>query len=89
MLQNQNPFFELSSQLDRIEKSLAHITEVKNKTSQDDSLLTIDEAALFLKIPKKTLYQYTSKRIIPYKKPRKKLLFKKEDLLSWLNSHSK
>lgn len=89
MTNNPNPFDELSNKLDRIEKRLDQISDDKQAPKEGDALLTIDEAAAYLKIAKKTLYQYTSRRIIPYIKPGKHLLFKKADLLTWLNSHSK
>ncbi len=87
MANNTNPFNELSNQLDRIEKRLDQMSVIRQPVQEE--ILTIDEAELFTRIPKKTLYQYTSRRIIPYIKPGKHLLFRKTDLLDWLNSHSK
>ncbi len=42
--------------------------------------LTAEEAATYLGIAKITLYTYTSKRIIPYYKSRRKIYIKLSDL---------
>jgi excisionase family DNA binding protein len=49
--------------------------------------LSLQEAALFLKISKSTLYKKTSLRELPFTKPGGKLiLFLKQDLTNYLNS---
>jgi len=44
------------------------------------TFLTAEEAATYLGIAKITLYTYTSKRIIPYYKSRRKIYIKISDL---------
>ncbi len=44
------------------------------------TFLTAEEAAAYLGIAKITLYTYTSKRIIPYYKSRRKIYIKLADL---------
>ena len=44
------------------------------------AFLTAEEAAAYLGIAKITLYTYTSKRIIPYYKSRRKIYIKLADL---------
>lgn len=49
-----------------------------------DQFLTIDEVAVYLKIPKSTLYKLSQKRIIPCCKIGKQLRFRKSSLDQWL-----
>ena len=58
-----------------------------SKTQQ--KLLTIDEAALFLGIPKNTLYQFTSKRLISFMKLGRRIMFEETTLLEWAREHKK
>lgn len=46
--------------------------------------LTVQEAADYLSIPKSTLYQFTSKKQIPFHKRGKKLYFYQDDLDKWV-----
>lgn len=55
----------------------------------DDDFLTIKEASAYTRIPKATLYGYTHKKMIPFSKMGKKLLFLKEELKSWVKEHRK
>lgn len=58
--------------------------------STQRSFLTADEAAEYLGIAKITLYTYTSKRVIPFYKTRRKIYFKVEDLENYvLNSNNR
>jgi len=56
--------------------------------AQDD-LMDMSEAAEFLGISKKTLYLKTSKREIPFHRPKgtKKIWFSKEHLTEWIKSY--
>jgi len=57
-----------------------------NQGKYKDKLLTLDEAAKYLRIGKSTLYECVSKcRIRYYKPPRGKILFNIDDLDSWLD----
>lgn len=46
--------------------------------------INIDEASKFLRLKKATIYQMVFKREIPFYKSTKKLLFKKSDLIEWV-----
>jgi excisionase family DNA binding protein len=54
----------------------------------DNPLLTIEEAAKLLNYKKNTLYEKTSKRLIPHIKKGKKLFFYKKDIEAWLKTGS-
>lgn len=52
-------------------------------------LLTVTEAAELLNLAKPTIYAFVQKSEIPYMKKGKKLYFKKEDLLEWVQEGHK
>jgi len=49
-----------------------------------DKFLGINEAAEFLGVAKATVYNYTSKRLIPYYKMKQKVLFRQSELIKWM-----
>lgn len=59
-------------------------TNKSNSPPPVSEILTLDEAADFLKLAKQTLYGMTSKSEIPFYKRRRKLYFKRTDLMKWL-----
>ncbi len=69
--------------------ALAEQTTSPNKNSNANEFLSIDEAAKFLKIPKASLYQLTSKREIPFVKRSRRNFFKISDLEAWLEEGRK
>jgi excisionase family DNA binding protein len=46
--------------------------------------LSLTEAATYLRLPVNTLYKLTSKRIIPFYKPGKRIILDQEELDKWL-----
>lgn len=72
-----------------IRTALAEQTTSTNKNSNANEFLSIDEAAKFLKIPKASLYQLTSKREIPFVKRSRRNFFKISDLEAWLEEGRK
>jgi excisionase family DNA binding protein len=71
-----------------IENSLRNVlSELKFNNSQADSeqLLTLKDAASFLKLSPPTIYGYISSRKIPFFKMGKRVYFKKNVLLEWIN----
>lgn len=83
-----NPFEELENRLERIERLLQSLNFTKGKEGTEDALMTIDEAAKYLRRPKKTLYLYTSQRQIPFIKNGRSLQFRKTELDKWLKTKS-
>jgi excisionase family DNA binding protein len=55
----------------------------KNDPHTTPYLLNIEQAAAFLQISVQTIYGYTSKRMIPFIKRGKKVLFVRADLEKW------
>jgi excisionase family DNA binding protein len=54
------------------------------------NLFSVAEAASYLKMPLHSLYKLTSKRLVPFYKPGKRILFDASELDEWLSkSHKK
>lgn len=60
---------------------------MNNHLKESKEILTVNEAAEFLNLETSYLYQLTSKRLIPYYRPGRKLYFKKSDLIDWITLH--
>ena len=60
-----------------------------NSKQSSNEFLSMDEAVKFLKIPKASIYQLTSKREIPFVKRSRRIFFKKSDLETWLEGGRK
>lgn len=64
-------------------------SSLKENTESNEGILTIEEAAAYLQVPKGTIYQLTHRREIPFNKVGRSLRFRKGDLDSWLISNKK
>jgi excisionase family DNA binding protein len=53
-----------------------------------ESLLTIDELASYLKVTKRTIYEWLKKKKIPAVKLVGQWRFRKEKIDKWLESHT-
>ena len=77
-------------QLIKIQKQLDELfTLVRNlEQGEQKAMMNSEEACSFLGIQLSTLYKHTSLGNIAYYKPNGKLImFKKQDLLNWLEAH--
>jgi len=61
----------------------------EHKEYDHSKLLSLKEASEFLKLAPQTIYGFTSKRIIPFRKRGKKLYFKQMDLEKWIEEGKK
>lgn len=60
----------------------------ENQSSKSQKpYLSLEEAATYLSLKKSTLYQYTSKKILPFYKIRRKILFKVDELNEFIENH--
>ncbi len=82
----ENPFEVIQNKLDRITELLEKLisTQEGAHKKNESEIMTIDDASALLSISKQTIYRYTSSRHIPHFKKGKKLYFKKEDLIKWV-----
>ena len=69
---------QLQTQLNKIE------VLINSMQRKETEFMDIEDASKFLKLKKATLYQMVFKREIPFYKSTKKLLFKKSDLINWV-----
>lgn len=69
---------QLSNKINKIERLLS------DSKSDNVVFLNIEEASDFLKVKKSTLYQKTHLKTIPFYKTGKKVLFKKSDLVHYI-----
>ena len=74
---------ELENRLKKIENLL------QERHHNNVVFLNIDETSEFIKMKKSSIYQLVYQRSIPYYKPGKLLLFKKSDLVNWIESKRK
>src|SRR5689334_22491020 len=65
---------------------LAEVFAEEKTRSGDHVLLNVQEAAALLNIAVATLYGKTSDRLIPHYKHGKKLMFKKSELIAWVET---
>lgn len=69
-------------------KEIMHAIELMLKGSDKvifKEFLDVSEAAIFLGLTKNALYKLNHEKVIPIYKPRKKVYYKREDLLNYLS----
>ena len=62
------------------------LSEDKIVTQNESTLINIQEAAALLNLAVATIYEKTSEKLIPHYKHGKKIMFKKSELLAWVES---
>lgn len=67
-----------------IRKILNENISVSEETTRKDVILNVKEASELLNLAKQTIYGLTSRNQIPFFKRGKKLYFKKQELLKWI-----
>lgn len=83
----ESPIFTLS--LEEFKSVLKNairevIAEQDVNRKNEETLINVQEAAALLNLAVHTLYEKTSSRLIPHYKHGKKLMFKKSELLAWI-----
>ena len=71
----------LSKKLEQIEKILLQEDSIKEAT---DQLLTVEEAAEFLRLSTPTIYSKVSRGELPFMKRSKRLYFSKQELTDYI-----
>jgi len=85
-----NPFEFIIERLNALDRKISVLMESRgDKYQPQDDLLNIEEVARFINESKSSVYSRTSKRTIPFYKRGKKLLFKRSEVLAWLESGKK
>jgi len=68
-----------------IQGAVKNAVQNAQQAKPTDELMDVDQASKFLHLTKQTLYGLTSERLIPYLKRGKRIYFKREELLNWIN----
>lgn len=86
-----NPFAPLFEKLENIEQGLNGIYQVleQKNGSRKDEFLNIQELSELIEESVPSIYTRTSQRTIPYYKKGKKLLFKRSEIIKWIESGKK
>ena len=84
----ENPFESLKTEMADIKELLSLVLERLDKIekTEDQVIGDVHECADWIKKSPSTIYKLVSQREIPHIKSGKKVLFNKEDILSWLSS---
>ena len=75
--------FELQQSIYELKKLMLDRSS-KETTTEQEEVLTVDDAAKFLKLSKATIYSLTSKGLIPYMKKSKRVYFSKLEIIEYL-----
>lgn len=62
------------------------LAEEKFNTENQSALINIQEAATLLNLATNTMHEKTSEKLIPHYKQGKKIIFKKSELIAWVES---
>lgn len=71
-------------QLFRTELERFFAEQQSTSAKSEPTILTVDEAADFLRLAKQTIYQLVSARDIPFSKRGKRLYFQRHELEQWI-----
>ena len=77
--------------LTKVDYVISRLDEKKDaaeasENTNDDQMMTMDEACQFIGKKRSTMYSLTSERRIPYRKRGNKLYFFKKELVEWIQS---
>ena len=87
----ENPFATIVERLDDLDYKLSKLlrSQEAHGLYKSDELMNINELAEFIDESVQSIYSRTSQRTIPFYKKGKKLLFKKSEILDWLETRKK
>ena len=85
-----NPFTVIIERLRAIEEKISVLLELNQKDyPKPDELLDIQQVANLINESVSSVYVRTSKRTIPFYKRGKRLIFKRSDIMEWIESGKK
>lgn len=84
-----NPFEILESRLIKIESLIYDLKNNQSSTSSEAKLLSVQEAARFLRLSEQTVYTKVSKQEIPFHKKGNRLYFTSEELMKYAADDTK
>lgn len=84
---SQNSDNRTTSQIKGLESKIKYVSSEKQENLQRRSLLTIDQLAEKLQVPRSWIYERTRINSIPYKKLGKYLRFNELEIDDWIQSN--
>jgi excisionase family DNA binding protein len=92
-MQLTNPFDAIITKLDYLQNTVEEIKSSqptkKSETGNDEKeLINLQQASLLLNMPVSTIHFHKANHQLPFLKPGKRLLFRKSELLTWLDKFS-
>lgn len=78
---------ELMVQITYLSKELSSVSkrlQSQSKTSQSEGFIDLDTACEVVHLKKPTIYKLAQKGLIPHYKPAKELLFRRSELIKWV-----
>lgn len=75
---------QLIDMVTSVQNSVNQLIKQCAAPSQQEKLITIEEACSVLGLAKSTVYAMTQAHKIPFYQPGKKLMFKRSELISWM-----
>lgn len=82
---------DLSATVNQLKEDLSSISSQLGKKTEDkesEPFIGIDDACELLHLAKPTIYKMAQKGLIPHYKPTKELLFRRSELVKWVeDSH--
>jgi hypothetical protein len=83
-----NPFEEINAKLDYLTSTVDKLTETNKQTptTDEEELLDTNGASKLLLMPISSIHYHKKNSNLPSTKKGKRLLFRRGDLLAWLNS---
>lgn len=90
-----NPFEAIIEKLDYLQTTVNNLVfsnePIQSNESQRNNLhdfINLSEASQLLHMPESTIHFHKKCNNLPYLKPGKRLLFKRQDLLNWLENYN-
>jgi excisionase family DNA binding protein len=71
---------------DAIREVLYEFFDSRQGVSNDSELIDVKQASAMLNLARATVYEKTSLKLLPHYKKGKKIMFKRSELLAWLES---
>jgi len=90
-IDKNRPMYSLSVEeyIQLIQDILSNRKDPEVEINNNTEIMNIDEAAVYLKMAKQTVYSMTSRKILPYFKRGKRVFFRKAELINWLEKGRK
>ncbi|MGN6804056.1 MAG: helix-turn-helix domain-containing protein [Ginsengibacter sp.] len=80
-----NPFAKIFDEISEMKHLLKNLLHKESLQKTEDEFITVKDASLLTKYSPPSIYRLCKQKEIPHHKQGNKILFKKDELISWLN----